>query len=187
MKKMKFTIRGVVMLGILTMMSLNLWGCVMAAIGSSMHDKDISTFPTYAETKAVWGAIPDGYGRVVIFFEKLGAYGKGSETYVIKVDQLPKTQLVDQTFVFIDLPAGKHSIVQEFWPFSRTWDVDVQPGEISYKSFGGKNLSKEFAETQLENIRHYYRQPLPFDKQGASVGKERVKEKGQVSTFDKLT
>jgi hypothetical protein len=150
----------------------------MPMVGSAIHDREVNKFSKYSETKASWGPVPGGYGRVVIFFEKWGVFpsGFGSQSFLVKIDQLPKTEFADQTFIFIDLPAGKHSIsytIKGSLSWTTPKEFEVLPGEIKYIR-PWKTMTNQEAEAQLESIRHFYKQPLPFDKQGESAKKVRL-------------
>ena len=148
----------------------------MQVVGATRHDNAVKKFPTYAETKTAWGAVPDGYGRVVIFYPRipLGGIAPGGFGFAanwIKVNKLAQTPVVDQTFVFVDLPTGKHSISLGggviFGPAPLVFDVI--PGEIMYIDAHLKIVTSQEAEVLLENTHHSYQKPLPYDKQEKSA------------------
>jgi hypothetical protein len=173
---MKGTIRNVAAIGMLAAMSIGSAGCLQT-MGASMHDNVIKKFPTYAQTKAVWGAVPEGYGRVVVFFPRLalggitpGGYGYGWS--LIKLDKSAQTHVVDQTFVFVDLPAGKHSVSLGGGVIlgPAPLEFDVKPDETMYIHASRlKIVPSQEAEPLLEDLRHGYQKPLPFDKQEKSA------------------
>jgi len=172
---MKVAMKNVVMIGMLMAMSICLTGCFQM-MGESAHDNAVKNFPTYAETKAEWGTVPDGYGRVVLFVEKVGMSpfgGFGYMDFIYEVNDASKTIMTDQTFVFIDLPAGKNSF--KCYPpgsfyHGKPIEFEVLSGQITYIR-GSKGVTSQEAETLLENIHHFFRKPLPFDKQGESAEK----------------
>ena len=174
---MKTVIRNMIVIIILTAMSISLAVCFQM-MGEAAHDKTVKDFPTYAETKAEWGAVPDGYVRVVLFIEKLGinpfapVSGSGYTSFIYEVDDFPNVRMIDQTFVFIDLPAGKHFF--NCYPIGssyqgKTTEIDITTGEIMYINAGLKTVSSQEAEKQLEKIHHNFKRTLPFDKQSKSV------------------
>jgi hypothetical protein len=139
---------------------------------ASEHDKAVKKFPTYAQTKAAWGAVPDGCGRVVIFCPRdtaswLSPGGSGYIVSWIKVDKLDEVPVVDQTFVFVDLTAGEHFVrlgggaIYGLAPLG----FELMPGEIKYINTALKVVPGKEAEPLLKNIRHSYQEALPFDKQ----------------------
>jgi hypothetical protein len=172
---MKGSIRNLVTFGMLTAISIGSAGCYQLT-RASVHDKVISKFPTYAQTKASWDPVPEGYGRVVIFCPRntaswLGPGGTGYIVLWIKVDKLDETPLVDQTFVFIDLPAGEHSIRLGgdlvYSPVPLVFEVIT--GEFIYINAGLKLVPDKEAQPLLKNIHHSFQKPLPYDKQQKSA------------------
>ena len=172
---MRGTLSRIGLIGILTIMCIGFTGCLQV-VGAKVHDDAVKKFPTYVETKAAWGTVPDGYGRVVIFLPRLlaggiGPGGFGYDVRWIKVDKLAETPVVDQTFVFVDLPTGKHSISLGggviFGPAPLVFDVI--PGEIMYIDAHLKIVTSQEAEVLLENTHHSYQKPLPYDKQEKSA------------------
>lgn len=161
--------------GVLMAMGFGLTGCFQM-MGESAHDNAVKNFPTYAETKAEWGNVPDGYGRVVLFVEKVGMNpfgGFGYMDFVYEVNDASKTIMTDQTFVFIDLPAGKNSFKcypQGSFSHGKPIEFEVLPGQITYIR-GSKEVTSQEAETLLGDIRHFFRKPLPFNKQEKSAEK----------------
>ncbi len=167
---MKDSVRNAVIFAMLTVMSIGSAGCYQMT-RSSQHDKAVKKFPTYAQTKAAWGAVPEGYGRVVIFFPRdieswLSPGGSGYTVIWIIVDKLPETPVVDQTFVFIDLPAGEHPVrLGGSVVYGPKLEFEVKPGEIKYINPNLKLVPGNEAEPLLKNIRHSYQEAIPYDKQ----------------------
>jgi hypothetical protein len=169
---MKGMMRRVVLIGMLTAISIGSGGCFQV-MGQMAHDDAVKNFPTYAQTKAAWGAVPEGYGRVVFFINKLGmnpftpVAGSGYVCFAYEVDAFPKILMIDQTFVFIDLPAGRHSIGVGNVASERLTptEFDLLPGEIKYINGNLKTVPSQEAEKQLEKIHHNFQKALPFNKQ----------------------
>jgi hypothetical protein len=164
------------MLGVLLVMTFASTGC-MPVIGSAMHSSAISRFPTYAETKMAWGAVPDGSCRVVMFYPKCSRFvpgGTGECNVGIRVDDRFQTGLADQTFVFLDLAPGHHQIKYVgglmFGPAPFEFDLSV--GEIKYVRLLARDrklMNAAEAEPMLADVRHSYMKPIPFDKQEKSA------------------
>jgi hypothetical protein len=175
---MKTLVRYVPMVGMLIMLTFVSSGCLGLMYASpGDHDKAVAQFPTYAETKVAWGNLPEGYSRTVIFFPRYSAkvaanialgFG-GYSTFIIKIDDMDRIPIVDQTFVFIDLPVGKHSI--SCGGGSKPIEFDSINGEVKYIKLD-RSLSvvtSEEAETLLVNMHHSFKEPLSCNKQNKSV------------------
>ena len=158
--------------GMLLVIVLGTSGCFQM-IGASMHNSAVKKFPTYDDTKAAWGPIPPDHGRIVIFYPRIAMGGVmpggiGGAGVGIKIDNI-RGGLIDQTFVFIDMPAGKHVLSYTggiiFGPDPT--EFNIVPGEVTYLRALGKTNPMDIkeAETLLADIYHYYRLPLPYDKQ----------------------
>ena len=153
-------------------MVLTLAGC-----GAMVHDAVVKSLPSYQETINTWPSIPDGMGRVVIFYPRLPAGGFGSGGYdsrSVLVDDIHKTSLADQTFVYIDLEAGKHNVMYKGNMYrKRDISFDLSENELKFVeiTYGrGKNPLPEIvpesdAENVLLEIKHGYKNALAFDKQ----------------------
>ena len=158
------------MLGMLTVMSIGSAGCYQMT-RASVHDKAVKKFPTYTQTKEAWGAVPEGCGRVVIFYPRdieswSSPGGSGYAVNWTKVDKLDEVPVVDQTFVFIDLPAGEHFVrLGGGVVYSPKLEFEVIPGEIKYINPHLKLVPGKEAEPLLEKIRHSYQEAIPYDKQ----------------------
>jgi hypothetical protein len=174
---MKAAVNRIVLIGILTAIIIGSGGCFQM-MGEAAHDKTVKEFPTYTETKAAWGTVPDGYGRVVLFIEKLGinpfspVSGSGYTSFIYEVDSSVQTGMPDQTFVFIDLPAGKHFF--NCYPVGSSYhgkptEFDVIAGKTMYINAGLKMATGREAENQLEKMHHNFKNALPFDKQSKSA------------------
>jgi hypothetical protein len=170
--------RKAALLGLLAMISICSSGCFQA-MGEASYDKAVAGFPKYAETRATWGTVPSGCGRVVLFVDKIGmnpfnpVAGSGCTLFIYEVDGTAKVKLPDGIFVFIDLPAGKHSFkcypVGSLYHGSPT-EFDVPVGQVIYIRPSGVVSSQE-AASRLENSYHLFKKPIPFDKQDKAAEK----------------
>ena len=153
-------------------MVLTLAGC-----GAMVHNAVVKSLPSYEETKNTWPSIPDGMGRVVIYYPRLPAAGFGSGGYdsrSVLVDDIHKTSLADQTFVYIDLNAGKHNVMYKGNMYKkRDISFDLSENELKFVEItygqGGNPLPEVVSETDAEKallaIKHGYKNALAFDKQ----------------------
>jgi hypothetical protein len=162
---MKDVMRNVVVFGILIAVSIGLGGC-----GFMLQDMVLNGYPTYAETKTAWGTIPPEYGRVVIIYPQnvteQAVVGLISLSGTIKVDGMPERQIGvpigPKTFVFADLPAGKHSL---YGLHKDVKEFDVPAGEVSYIDVKGCSMNSQEAELLLKKMHHNFKKALPFEKQ----------------------
>jgi len=158
------------------MVSICCGGCFQV-MGEAAHDNAVEKFPAYAQTKAAWGEIPAGHGRVVLFIEKSGVNpfmlaGSGFDSFAFEIDSSKKVDVVDQVFVFIDLPAGKHTVNSFYGGYphqKKPEQFEVLPGETKYIGGDLKSVASEEAERKLDSIYHNFEKALPFDKQEASA------------------
>jgi hypothetical protein len=158
-------------------LALALSGCVqLATVGA--HDSAVQGFPNFAETRGAWGPIPPGHGRVVMFYPRVPTIGtviSGSlcgNPLGLKVDESPGPVIGDQLFVFVDLPAGRHTFYYRgLIAGPGPTDVDIQAGQIAYLRVGGKvtPMAEADAAPLLAQVRHLYRKPLPYNRQEKSA------------------
>lgn len=147
-----------------------------------LHDVVVDAFPSYSETMKNAPSLAPGNGRVVIFYPRLPMAGfnpvpysgSGGFAIVQLIIDSDQTSVGDQTFVFIDLPAGLHAVTYTRGgllanAYSRT--VDVEAGKTTFveiiseqfKQDYGKVVSSDEAQKLLVNIHHNFKQPLPFN------------------------
>jgi hypothetical protein len=164
---MRNIMRRVIMVVTLAAVSGVTTGC-----GYAIRESLLSKAHTYADTKASWGGIPDGYSRVIILCP--GDAVRDSISMLknpwVHIDDTKGWGAVGPTtFIFVDLPAGKHSI-NDVSTNSKPVEFSVVPNDITYVKFDRdfKLISKEEAEPLLMKMRHNYKKPLPFDKQSNS-------------------
>lgn len=160
--------------GILAALVVSLSGCLsggpgVPSIPEMMQYQAVSKFPTFAETEAAWRPIPAEHGRVVVF-----VHG-GIDVLGIRVgfEDGKNVFLLNKTFVFIDLPAGKHSMKLLGMILIGPEPVEfvVAPGDITYLRVAGRKnpLDAKEAQAFLPVVHHRYRLPLPFDQQDKSA------------------
>ncbi len=153
-------------------MVLTLAGC-----GAMVHNAVVKSLPSYEQTKNTWPSIPDGMGRVVIYYPRLPAAGFGLGGYdsrSVLVDDTNKTSLADQTFVYIDLKSGKHTVMYKGNMYKKRevsfglLENELKFVEITYGQGGSplpEVVSETVAEKALIEIKHGYKNSLAFDKQ----------------------
>lgn len=146
-----------------------------------IHDAVVDTYPSYAEAMKAAPALPSGYGRIVVYYPRLPAAGLGSGgagIQTVTVDKTEKTHVGDQTFVFIDLPAGPHSVSNVAaggGMFSTSYDTSVQlkAGETLFVELVAEVLDRQppkvvpadQAQQKLADVRHNYKLAMPFNQQ----------------------
>lgn len=170
----------------MTFIIINTCGCAGIAVGvidEKMHNSAMDKLPTYFETKQAWGQIPDGYGRVVVFYPGISSIkriassaitvvGVGGVALSFKINNIYTKGLFlfDQTFLFLDLPAGSHSIKFRGQIFaSKPVLFEVIPKGITFIMINNDGsileMKRDQAEENLTTICHKYKVPLPFNKQ----------------------
>jgi hypothetical protein len=109
-----------------------------------LHDSIVGSFPDYAMTMKNAPALPPSYGRVIILYPRLPMAGfnpiplggpGGFGIVTVLVDKTEKTTVGDQTFVFVDLPAGSHTVSHTRGGLlSGTYDtsIDLKAGETKF-------------------------------------------------------
>ena len=149
-----------------------------------VHDAVVNAFPEYGVTMRSAPQLPPGNGRVVIFYPRLPMAGfnpvplsgGGYATVKVIIDKMEQTSVGDQTFVFIDLPAGRHTVsYTRGGLLANTYDApfDVRAGrttfvEIISEQFEqgpAKVVSSDEALKLLANTHHNFKEPLPFNQQ----------------------
>lgn len=158
----------------------------LAGCMAMIHHSVVSGLPTFGETEAAWPMVPAEKGRVVFYWPRLGGLGfnpipftgpGGFGLRTVKVDgnQQLTTSMLDQTFVFADLPLGSHAIeVEKAGAFGRSSSVsvsiDVTSGEITFVELRSSQTSEEppqvvtaqRAREALAAIHHSFKKPMPF-------------------------
>ena len=158
-----------------------LTGCVqMAGCMAVVHNAAVGNLPTYAETEAQWPKLGEGKGRVVIYWPRLplGGVGVGGMKILdINVDDACEAAITDQTFVFIDLRAGRHRVTyggRTLFDSKQVLEFDVGEGEIKYirlniiqfSNIPALEIASQGARAQLEadSIHHAFKESLPLNK-----------------------
>jgi hypothetical protein len=159
---------------------LHLGGCT-----AIMHDVVVNSFPDYATTMKNAPPLSANNGRIIIFYPRLPMAGfnpvpltgpGGFGIVTVLVDMTEKTSVGDQTFVFIDLPAGSHTISHTRGGLlADTYDasIDLKAGETKFvqvvseqfEKGPAKAISPAQAQQMLANMHHNFNQPFPFNQQ----------------------
>jgi hypothetical protein len=123
-------------------------------------------------------------GRIIIFYPRLPMAGfnpipfsgaGGAASVAILVDNTYKTTLLDQTFVFIDLPAGSHTLTQPRGWFSEDYNtpISLEAGDTKFVELVAEQFKTgppaivppNQATEMLTDIHHGFKKPLPFNRQ----------------------
>jgi hypothetical protein len=167
-------LKSIIRFGIVTFIIINTCGCA-GIIGTMVQESAVKKLPTYSETKEAWSEIPEGYGRVVVFYPRISSFQKildyGGYAIPFKIGNIKGLFLFDQTFLFLDLPLGSHSIKfrgQIFGPKPILFEVIAN--EITFINIHNTDglitiMKTKDAEPIISTIHHKYQLPLPFDKQ----------------------
>src|SRR5262249_2822951 len=92
---------------------------ILGGCTAIVHDAVVGSFPDYAATMKSAPPLQPNNGRLIIFYPRLPMAGfnpvpltgpGGFGIVTVLVDRAEKTSVGDQTFVFIDLPSGSHTI-----------------------------------------------------------------------------
>ena len=158
-------------------------------IESALKSSVLSTLPTFETTEQTWPALSDETGRVVIYWpasstaEMTLSHGNLAEADVgIDGDESKRGGIASETFVFVDLTPGQHEINFIFIdPRPLMKDdkvavlVDARAGEIIYLKLhvAGYMLNPDppvivgaaEAREALKELRHAYKEPVPFTQQ----------------------
>jgi hypothetical protein len=146
-----------------------------------VHDAVVSSQPTYQAIEASWPQLEPGLGRVVIYFPRLPAAGfnpigpvGGWMDLEVKIDGKLTTMITDQSFVFVDLAPGSHSIshLGHFW-VNYSMSFEVKAGELAYieiqrtqfESKEPKVADPKEAKNKLAKIHHQFSNSRPFNQQ----------------------
>lgn len=108
-------------------------------------------------------------------FNPVGSVG-GFAIVKVLIDDSERTSVGDQTFVFIDLPAGNHIIsYTRGGLLAQTYNtsVEVKAGKTTFVKIVSEQIQEGPAAVVLPNeaqrllttSRHNYKQPLPFNQQ----------------------
>jgi hypothetical protein len=165
---------------------------LLAGCTAIARDMAITELPTYSATAAAWGKPAPGQGRVVVLYPRLpaGGFGPiagagGGEGLVTLTmdDGKYTTHVPDEIFVFIDVPAGAHTVSTKLYGggiIGQTMMADTQrtsftlaPGETKYLKVVNTQLERAppvlvgraEAEAALAGMRHRWKTPLPFNQQ----------------------
>lgn len=158
----------------------------LAGCMAMIHHSVVTALPTFGQTEAAWPTVPTEKGRAVFYWPRLGGLGfnpipftgpGGFGLRTIKVDgsEAMSTSMLDQTFVFADLPLGSHTIeVVKAGAFgsssSVSVSIDVKSGEITFVELRSSQTSDEppqvvtaqRAREALAAIHHNFKKPMPF-------------------------
>lgn len=157
----------------------HLTGCI-----ALIHNAVVSSYPTFEQTQKSWPSLAKGTGRVVIYwprlaaggFSPLGPGGMGHVEVTLDGQKSQSFLLMDQTFVFTHLAAGKHTVTVTkgflFGPVDTTFEV--LEGETTYLAIQASNqmslkptriVEPTEAAKALADIRHSFEKPLPIAEQ----------------------
>ena len=75
-----------------------------------------------------------GTARVVVMLSENGFMGAGDRSFGIKLDEEPMGDLMTGSFVYRDMPAGRHQIAADLWdiPGVTRYDVNAVAGRTYY-------------------------------------------------------
>ena len=148
-----------------------------------IHDAVVESFPTYADTMRAAPTLAPNSGRMVIFYPRLPMagfnpvpFGTGGAGIVELTVDAEKASVMDQTFVFIDVPAGQHAVAYSrggLLAGTHRTDVNVKAGSTTFVRINaeqleegpGKIVTAAEAQGLLANVRHAYKEALPFNRQ----------------------
>ena len=155
-------------------------GCaviVQNAVESSAANSVLSTYPTFKETETSWPEISEDSGRLVIYWSTAENKGFGERAIVygeVTIDTSIPGRIGNQTFIFIDLDVGDHTIEFNrqgplFSTIRDTTSITISQREIVYVEIVDDNyiysVAPAFARESLKESHHNYKTPLPFNKQ----------------------
>ena len=145
------------------------------------HDSQMAGLPTYRELAATWDPLTEGHGRIIVLypkrpfmgahitFDRIDFYG----IITVELDGEYNVNILDNTFVFADVPPGKHNIRYFKGSSSKykKFDVDVRPGETVYVQVRPTQYTAPIPDTvleeealkMLEDMRHAMYDDLPFN------------------------
>src|SRR5689334_10810099 len=90
---------------------------VLTGCTAVLHDAVVHSYPSYKDTMKNAPSLQKNMGRIVIFYPRLPMAGfnpiapvGGFATVGLSIDTTEHTSVGDATFVFIDLPAGRHLV-----------------------------------------------------------------------------
>ena len=157
---------------------------VLACSGCTMliADAVVGSYPTYQTVSAEWPAIKEGHGRVFIYFPRQGMksfnpLGVGGLMVVpIVIDENIETTVGDRTFVFADLPQGKHVVSFKGpyrWSEKKSVEIDMLAGKVTYIELNHNYMNdtpprivdEAEALIALKSLHHNYKLPLPCNEQ----------------------
>jgi len=172
MKKIMFNLKPFILYAIMFFLAFNLSGCLGAM--QSVYDSKKKDNPSYMETEKNWGTIPDGCGRVVIFYPKQSSSGAivffgvpSQRMFRLEGDKKKQFFLNHKTFMFTDFSVGKHLLRGLS---TGKAEFEVKSGEILYINILNYNVSsKQEVEQYLGEIYHTFKEPLPVEKQNKSA------------------
>lgn len=150
-----------------------------------IHNMVVSSYPTFEDTESSWPSITGNNGRLLVYWPRLplGGFGKGgmaSLKLTIDGEKSKSGSIGDQTFVFIDLKEGAHTVeLSQPGPFftthKNTISVNIKQEEIVFlkikpQSFDRKAERAEVVDSSeardsLKDIYHNYKIPAAFNEQ----------------------
>ena len=149
-----------------------------------LHDAVVDVYPGYSETMRNAPPLAPGTGRVVVFYPRLPMAGfnpvpfsgPGGFAIVKLTIDTDETSVGDQTFVFVDLPAGLHQLTYTrggLLANNYSISLDVKEGKTIFVEIVSEQLKEGYgqivpadqAQQLLTSIHHNYKQPLPFNRQ----------------------
>lgn len=152
----------------------------LAGCGAMIHNAVLKSATSFNDVEQKWPPIKKNEGRVVVYYPRLPAAGfsivggGGYDSRRVTVDNKYKASLMDQTFMFIDLDVGKHSVIYKGHMYKKKKiDFDLSEDEIKFikitwtqtKSPPPEIVPEKKARKELLNIKHNFKKPVPFDSQ----------------------
>ena len=156
-------------------------GCIAA-----IHQNIVEGLPTYRQTADAWPALKYGEGRVVIIYPRLPMGGiaptpsglMGDMSVVrFEIDRMHVGAVLDQTFVFMPLNVGRHSLLVHnpgMLGQDEKLEFEIVKGQTTYIEIVARQFKKgppvvldeQAALTGLADLHHVYKKPVPFHQAG---------------------
>jgi len=148
-------------------------GCASLIADSVMED-----MPPYDEVEYSWAQVNNNFGRVVVYFPRLGmgeynpigGFGPqaGPPVYTMTINDKPCGEIVDRFFVYFDLPLGKYNIKRIE---DEGVDIEVAGNDIHYLKVNRTDIKQKsllLVETdkaleELKTVRHVYEEIYPMN------------------------
>lgn len=141
-------------------------------------DLAISSFPTYKELIDKWPSIKEGEARIIVYLPKEALPAKAlldlgytvaqtgySVSSDILVDDSWKINLIDRTFIFLDLEKGNHQIKYR----DNILNIQIPERKIRFINIASgklKVVEENEALVELKELHHAFKTYLPLNDQG---------------------